>query len=85
MPTQQPYAPGSANSLQRGFDHCRIDAVRSQAFQTEKNGAIGTVAAAGQGQRAVQLRGHLSYSFENTLLGQLLDEGAGRVHGAHGV
>ena len=59
MAAQQADALGGADPLQCGFDRRGIDGVRAHALESQQNGAIGAVAAAGQRQRAIQLRGDL--------------------------
>ncbi len=59
MPAQQADAAVAADPLQCGLDGGRIDGVGAHALESEEHGAIRAMPAAGQRQRAIQLRGHL--------------------------
>ena len=77
--------PSSRILLSAAFDGGGVDGIRAHALQAEENGAIGAVSAAGQCQRAVELRRHLGRARQQLARRQQLDEAARRVHRAHGV
>ncbi len=64
VPPQQANTTLDANSMQRGFDGGGIDGVGTQALETQKDGSVRAMAAAGQCKGSVQLRRHLSRALE---------------------
>ena len=56
VPAQQANAPGGANPLQRDLNGAGIDAIGAHALETQEDRAVGAMPAAGECQRAVELR-----------------------------
>jgi hypothetical protein len=73
------------DGVDQGGDGVGIDAVGLFAQQAEHNGAVGTVADAGQRQGTEQFAGDAVRPVEQAAVGEPVDEGAGRLHRADGV
>ncbi len=83
--TGQRDAMGLANGGDRGRDVGRINGRGFVAGETEQHGAIGSVAQAGECERAVQVGLHTLHVPQNSTLGQPARKTACGAHGAHGV
>ena len=62
-----------------------IDTVGRLAGKAEQNRAVGAVAAAGQGERSVEIDDDADGLFQLTARGQLVREAAGRAHRSDSV
>ena len=67
------------------FDGGGVDGVGGFAEEAEEDGAVGAVADAGEGERAVEVDVDLCGFFEEVCGGEFAGEAEGGSHGAYGV
>ena len=84
-PAEQADPAGAADALQCRFDGGGVERIGRHALEAEQDGAVGAVAAAGEGQRAVELRRHLVGGVEQAALLEQRHEAVRRIHRTHGV
>ncbi len=82
---EQADAPARADALHRGLDAVRIDGLGVGAFEAGEHGAIGAVAEAREGERAVETYGDLLRRRELPRALQRQHELPRRPHRPHGV
>lgn len=74
-----------ADGCDFGFDGGGVDGVGGFAEKAEENGAVGSVAYAGEGERAVEIDGDSRGCFQEIGGVELAGEAKGGAHGADGV
>src|SRR6185437_9487004 len=85
VPAEQPDAAAPADALQSRLDAVGIDRLGVAALETHEHRAVGPVAEAGQGERAVKTHRHLLGCRQQPVALQAQGELVRGAHGPHGV
>ena len=76
---------GAADGGELGFDLRGVDSVGRFAEETEEDGAVGSVADAGEGERSVEMDDDAGGAIEETVGVERAGEAESGSHGTNGV